>query len=697
MPIQIQSHGQVRVLLLDRPPLNSLDVTLRGELLLALEAAWADASVRAIVVGGSERAFCAGADIAEFAAGGETLEPSLPQIIERLDASPKPVIAAIDGVCMGGGLELALGCHHRLTTARARLGLPEVKLGILPGAGGTQRLPRAIGAPAALELIVSGTTVSGAQAAKLGLAGLVEGDVIAHAVRFANQAEPDTLLAARLRDQKVAHADSAPTRQAFEQARERAQAAADRYPAPLACVDAIEAAVRLPFEQARALEWKLFQQLKASPTSRALRHGFFAERLAAKISGLPPDVKALPIRNAGVVGAGTMGGGIAMNFANAGIPVVVVEADAQALERGLATVRRNYEASAKKGRLTVQEVEQRMDRITGSMRYDDLQGADFVIEAVFEDMDVKRTVFEALDRHTRPNAILASNTSSLDLNRIASFTSRPERVIGTHFFSPANVMRLLEVVRGDRTDPAVLVTTLQLARTIGKVGVVAGVCDGFIGNRMLEHYLRQAYFLLDEGALPQQVDGALQRWGMAMGPLAMMDMAGQDIGWKIRQRRAIENPQMVYSKLPDRVCEMGRFGQKTGAGFYRYESGSRTPLPDPAIEQLIVDYSRQIGLARRPIDDAEIVGRCILALVSEGVRILQDGIAQRASDIDVVYLAGYGFPDFRGGPMFYAQSQGLAQVVAQMGQYARNPHADPAFWQPPAQMARLAAEGRGFD
>jgi 3-hydroxyacyl-CoA dehydrogenase len=693
MPIQIRDHGTARIILLDRPPLNSLDVGLRRELLAALQAAWADPSVRSIVLGGVGRAFCAGADITEFEAGGETLAPSLPEVIAAMDGSAKPIVAAIDGVCMGGGLELALGCHRRVCTASARFALPEVKLGILPGAGGTQRLPRAIGVPAALELIVSGRAVNGEEAARLGIAQLVTGEAVASALAL-----PDAAPAAqRLRDRPIDPAQRDADDQAIESARARLQGTAERYPAPLACVEAVQAAMRLGFDQGLASEWSLFQRLKASPTSRALRHAFLAERLAGKIPGLPASARAAPVRRAAVIGAGTMGGGIAMNFANAGIAVTVLEAQAAALEKGLAQVRRNYEASAKKGRLTADEVERRMGLIAGSLRYEDLRDADFVIEAVFEDLEVKRGVFEALDRHARADAVLASNTSTLDLDRIASFTTRPQQVIGTHFFSPANVMRLLEVVRAARTAPEVLATTLQLARTLGKVGVVAGVCDGFIGNRMLEQYLRQAYFLLDEGALPQQVDGALRRWGMAMGPLEMMDMAGQDIGYKIRQRRAVEQPGMLYSKLPDLICEMGRLGQKTGAGFYRYEAGQRKPMPDPQIERLIIDHSARIGLPRRPIADEEIVDRCILALVNEGARVLEDGIALRASDIDVVYLAGYGFPDFRGGPMFHAATLGLPAVVGKMLEYGRNRHADPGFWQPAGLLQRLAAAGRGFD
>jgi 3-hydroxyacyl-CoA dehydrogenase len=693
MPIQIRNQGTVRVLLLDRPPVNSLDVALRRDLLASLQAAWSDPSVRAVVLGSSGKAFCAGADINEFEAGGEMLAPSLPELIAAIDACAKPVVAAIDGVCMGGGLELALGCHRRVCTASSRFALPEVKLGILPGAGGTQRLPRAVGVAAALDLIVSGRTVSGEEAARLGIAQLATGEVVGPAVALA-EGMPSP---ARLRDRPLDPAQRESDAVLVESTRTRLLPAAERYPAPLACVEAVQAATRLPFEQGLAAEWSLFQQLKSSPTSRALRHAFLAERLAAKIPGLPASVRPAPVRRAAVVGAGTMGGGIAMNFANAGIAVTVLEVQAAVLDKGLAQVRRNYESSAKKGRLSAQDVERRMGLITGSLRYEDLKDADVVIEAVFEDLEVKRGVFEALDRHARPDAILASNTSTLDLDRIASFTSRPQQVIGTHFFSPANVMRLLEVVRAARTAPEVLVTTMQLARTLGKVGVVAGVCDGFIGNRMLEQYLRQAYFLLDEGALPQQVDGALRRWGMAMGPLEMMDMAGQDIGYKIRQRRAVEQPDMVYSKLPDRLCEMGRLGQKTGAGYYRYEPGQRVPIPDPAIEQLVIDHSRRIGLERRPIADEEIVGRCILALVNEGARILEDGVALRASDIDVVYLAGYGFPDFRGGPMFHATTLGLPAVAARMREYGRNGHADPGFWEPAGLLQRLAVEGRGFD
>ncbi len=514
-----------------------------------------------------------------------------------MEASTKPVIAAIGGVCMGGGLELALGCHFRVASAEAKIALPEVKLGILPGAGGTQRLPRAVGVETALNMIVSGAPAQRERAQDSALFdAVVDGDVLPAALDFARQVVTDRRPLKRVRDVKL----SLPDADAFFQfARNSVAAAAKNFPAPLKCVDAVAASVSMPFEQGLAYERELFNQLVQTPESRALRHAFFAERAASKIPGVDASTPARKVSRVAVIGAGTMGGGIAMNFLNAGIPVTILETKQEALDKGLATIRKNYEASLKKGKLTPQKLEQTMALLTPTLSYDDVASADLVIEAVFEDMDVKRAVFEKLDATMRPGAILATNTSTLDVDRIAGFTRRPQDVVGTHFFSPANVMKLLEVVRGAKTAPDVLVTVMQVAKKIGKTAVISGVCDGFIGNRMVEQYLRQAFFLVEEGASPQDVDRALEKFGMAMGPFRMSDLAGNDIGWAIRKRRYVEKPDVVYSRLPDRLCELGRFGQKTGLGWYRYAAGRRDALPDPAVDALI-DELPQGARHRRP-------------------------------------------------------------------------------------------------
>jgi 3-hydroxyacyl-CoA dehydrogenase len=472
---------------------------------------------------------------------------------------------------------------------------------------------------------------------------------------------------------------------------------ARHFPAPVACVDALAAALSKPFDEGLAAERELFLKLVQTPESRALRHAFFGERAASKIPDIPEGTALRTIARAAVIGAGTMGGGIAMNFANAGLPVSLLEVKPDALERGIATIRSNYDNSARKGRMTAEEVERRMALIRPTLAYEDIAEADIVIEAVFEDMAVKEQVFKTLDRVMKPGAILATNTSTLDVDRIAAFTSRPQDVIGTHFFSPANVMKLLEIVRGKLTAPEVLATTMKLSKTLRKTGVVSGVCDGFIGNRMIEQYLRQASFLLEEGATPEQVDRAIEAFGFAMGPFRMSDLAGNDVGWYIRKRRYVERPDLIYPKIADRICELGRFGQKSGAGFYRYETGKRDALPDPAVEQLIADHRAAIGIRARKISKDEIVDRLVFALVNEGAKILEEGIALRASDIDMVYLTGYGFPLHRGGPMLYADQRGLFNVIWKMRQFAANPHGDPGFWTPAPLLTRLAEAGRGFN
>ena len=686
-------HGPVAVVTLNNPPVNGLGHALRSGIVAALDQALADPQVQAIVLTGSARAFSGGADVREFGTPKAGQEPTLPSVIRALDGATKPVVAAIAGVCLGGGLELALGCHYRVALPDASLGLPEVKLGLLPGAGGTQRLPRLIGLEPALNMIVSGQPVPANAFAGTPLVhALIEGDLVEGAVAFAAQVAARGEPLPRARDLKVKQ----PNADAFLQfARNTVAAASKPFPAPLQCVEAVAASLK-PFDEGLQTERTLFQALMQTPESRALRHVFQAERAAAKVPGLPEGTVLRPIARVGVIGAGTMGGGITMNFLNAGIPVVLLEMKQEALDRGLATIRKNYENSMKKGKLKPEQVEQRMGLITPTLEYAALKDADLIVEAVFEEMGVKEAVFRQLDAVAKPGAILASNTSYLDIDRIATFTQRPQDVIGLHFFSPANVMRLLEIVRGAQTAPDVLATSLQLAKQIKKVAVVSGVCDGFIGNRMLARYGAAAQGLINAGALPQQIDGALQKFGLAMGPFRMGDLAGLDIGWATRKRKAVEAGVEMKPIVADKLCEAGRFGQKTGAGWYRYEAGNRTPLPDSVTEQLIADYRAAHGITPRKIGDEEIVERCIFALVNEGARILEEGIAARASDIDLVYLNGYGFPLHRGGPMLYADTVGLPQVVRSLRRFAAEPGAD-GSWQPAPLLVRLAEEGRSFN
>ena len=685
----------VAVITLDNPPVNGLGYNTRVGVAAGIDQALADPAVRSIVITGAGRMFSAGADIREFNTPNAISEPTLNTLIRMVEACDKPVIAAIGGGCMGGGLELALGCHFRVAAPDAPIALPEVKLGILPGAGGTQRLPRAIGVEAALNMIVSGASVPAALFKATALFDeMIGGDLLSGALAFAGRVGAQSLPRKRLRDRII----DDPNAEAFLQfARNTVGAVTKGNAAPLKCIEAVAAAVAKPFEEGIRIERELFRELVQTPESRALRHGFFAERAVARIPGIAVDTPTRMVERVAVIGAGTMGGGIAMSFASAGLPVVILEMNVNALDRGLATIRRNYEASMNRGKIDANAVERNMALLRPTLSYDDVAGVDLVIEAVFEDMEVKQGVFRELDRVAKPGAILATNTSTLDLNRIAAVTQRPQEVIGMHFFSPANVMKLLEVVRGAKSADDVLLTVMRLAKKIGKTAVVSGVCDGFIGNRMLEQYLRQAMFLLEEGASPVQVDQALERFGMAMGPFRVSDLAGNDVGWYIRKRRYVEKPTVVYSRIADRLCELGRFGQKTGLGWYRYQSGSRDALPDPAVNALIADYRQEHRFTPRRIADDEIVERCIFALVNEGAQLLDERIALRASDIDVVYLSGYGFPRYRGGPMFHADTVGLYNVVRTLRRFAANPHGDPGFWRPAPLLAKLAAESKTFN
>ena len=650
MSATYEVRGEVAVITLTNPPVNGLGHETRRGIAEGLARALGDAAVKAVVLTGAGKAFSGGADIREFNSPKAGLEPSLPSLILAIEASAKPVVAALHSVAMGGGLELALGCHYRVAAAGCKIALPEVKLGLIPGAGGTQRLPRVLGLETALNLIVSGEPVLSEQLVKLPgqalIDKLVDGDVVGAAVAFAREKSAVRPLP-KVRDLKVSH----PNAQAFLQfARNTVGAMSRNFPAPLKAVDAVAASMTMKIDEGLLYERALFMGLMITPESKALRHAFVAERATSKIPDVPDDTPTRPIAKVAVIGAGTMGGGIAMNFLNAGIPVVMLEMKQEALDKGLGIIRKNYDAQVKKGKLKQDKLDQRM----------------------------------------------AALTSTLDVDRIAAFTKRPQDVIGMHFFSPANVMRLLEVIRGRETAKDVLATVMKLGKQIKKTTVVSGVCDGFIGNRMIEQYSRQAGFLLEEGATPQQVDKAMEKFGMAMGPFRMGDLAGNDVGWYIRKRRYVEKPEVRYSKTADLLCELGRFGQKTGAGWYDYVPGKRDAIPSTVVVDMIEKHRATLGIAPRKIGDEEIVGRLVYALVNEGAKIVEEGIALRASDIDMVYLTGYGFPLHRGGPMNYADQVGLYNVVAAMKRFAANPHDDAGFWHPASLLARLAAEGKTF-
>ncbi|KWF12227.1 3-hydroxyacyl-CoA dehydrogenase NAD-binding domain-containing protein [Burkholderia pseudomultivorans] len=693
MAVDYSTRDGVAVITLNNPPVNGLGLSTRLGVMDALDRAAQDPSVTAIVLTGAGRAFSGGADITEFNTPKALQEPTLHTVIRAVEASAKPVVAALHSVVMGGGLELALGAHYRVAAPGAQVALPEVKLGLLPGAGGTQRLPRAVGLETALNMIVSGAPVPSEQLAKSGLFDeMADRDLLDAAVAFARKVGAQPGPHPRVRDRKIVHENAA----GFIQfARNSAKAAAPNFPAPHKCIDAIEAGVLNGFDKGSIAEREGFVALMMTPESRALRHAFFGERAASKIPDVPADTPLREIRRVAVIGAGTMGGGIAMNFVNAGLPVTLLETKQDALDRGLATIRKNYDAQVKKGKLTQEKLDARMALIAPTLSYDDLKDADLIIEAVFEELGVKEQVFRKLDEVAKPGAILASNTSTLDVDKIAAFTKRPQDVVGMHFFSPANVMKLLEVVRGAQTAKDVLATVMAVAKKIRKTAVVSGVCDGFIGNRMIEQYIRQALFMLEEGALPAQVDRAIEKFGFAMGPFRMSDLAGNDIGWAIRKRRYVEKPDLHYSKIADRLCEQGRFGQKTGAGWYDYVPGDRKARPSALVDEMVVAYSQERGIERRRIGDDEIVERLVFALVNEGAKILEEKIASKASDIDMVYLTGYGFPLWRGGPMLYADMVGLYNVERAIRRYAAAPNGD--AWQLAPSIAELAKAGRGFN
>jgi len=696
MTARYETRGPVAVITLDNPPVNGLGYATRVGVAQGLEQADADPAVKAVVITGAGKAFSGGADIKEFGSPKATAAPNLLDLIRACELCSKPVVAAVHTVAMGGGLELALGCHYRVTAPGANIALPEVKIGLIPGAGGTQRLPRVLGVETALNIIVSGDPVKSEVLASLPGQKLfdkvIEGDLLEGAIAFALE-KADVRPLPLVRELKVRHENPDGY---FQFARNMVKGMAKNFPAPAKCVDAVQASISKKFDEGMVYEREIFTALMFTPECKALRHAFFAERAASKIPDVPEDTPVRAVNKVAVIGAGTMGGGISMNFLNAGIPVVILEMKQEALDRGVATIRKNYEAQVKKGKLKADKYEQRMALLTTTLSYAEIGDADLVIEAVFEDLDVKKAVFEQLDAVMKPGAILASNTSTLDLNKIAAFTKRPQDVIGMHFFSPANVMKLLEVVRGAATAKDVLATVMQLGKKIRKTCVVSGVCDGFIGNRMIEQYSRQAGFLLEEGCTPQQVDKAVEKFGFAMGPFRMGDLAGNDIGWYIRKRRYLEKPNLRYSKTADLLCELGRYGQKTGAGWYDYVPGKRDAIPSTVVTEMIEKHRAELGITPRAISDEEIVQRLVFSLVNEAAKLLEEGIANRASDVDMVYLTGYGFPLHRGGPMCYADTLGLWNVVQAMKRFAKNPHDDAEFWQPAPLLARLAAEGKSF-
>ncbi|HSU59039.1 MAG TPA: 3-hydroxyacyl-CoA dehydrogenase NAD-binding domain-containing protein [Bryobacteraceae bacterium] len=691
--VKITSHDEIAVITIDNPPVNALSPGVPEGIQAAVQSVASQSNLRAIVLIGAGQTFIAGADIREFGkiVSGERPRLSLLPYLQTIEDSPKPVIVAIHGAALGGGLETAMSGHYRVIAPTAQVGQPEVKLGLIPGAGGTQRLPRLAGVAKAVEMCASGEPIKAQEAVAVGIADrIIDGDLLEGALAFAREVAGKLAPKTRERNEKLR--DASPV--IFSYARDEVKKRARGMTAPLAAIDAVEAATRLPFDEGCKREAELFNQCLYGPQSKALIHAFFGERTVAKIPGIPKDAKTYTIKRAAVIGAGTMGGGITMAYANAGIPVTVKETAQQALDRGLANIRRNYANTVSKGKLTQAEMDRRLALITPQLSYDGFDRADIIVEAVFENMDVKKSVFREINSIAKPDCILASNTSSLDIDEIASATSRPEMVIGNHFFSPANVMRLLEIVRGKNTSKEVIATSMALGKKLGKVAVLAGNCHGFIGNRMVGPYLREAQFLVEEGASVEQVNEALFDFGMAMGPLAVDDLAGLDVGWAIRKEFArFEKPGIRKPLVADLLCEKGRFGQKTGRGWSQYDE-KRKPSPDPETAALIEETARKAGIERRQIAPEEIVDRCIYALVNEGARILEDGIALRAVDIDITYLYGYGFPAWRGGPMFYADSVGLKDVLARIEEFEIQHGSD--LWAPAPLLKRLVQERKTF-
>jgi 3-hydroxyacyl-CoA dehydrogenase len=692
--VQLSTENGIAVITINNPPVNALSPGVPEGIAAAIEQIDGDETVRAAVLIGGGRTFVAGADIKEFGkmTAGKSRGPGLLPLLLRIEDCRKPIVVAIHGTAFGGGLELAMAGHYRVAAPGAQVGQPEVKLGIIPGAGGTQRLPRLAGVAKAVEMCAEGNPIKAEEAVKFGIVDrIIEGDLLAGAVAFAREMAGKPAPKTRERNQKLGTPE--PNAPIFAAARETARKKQRGTIAPLAAIDAIEAGTKLAFEAGCEAERKLFMQCLLSDQSKALIHVFFGEREVAKIPDVPKETPVLPVNSAAVVGAGTMGAGIAMVFANAGIPVLLKEADQAALDRGLSNIQKNYSNSVKRGRFTEAFAAERLKLIRPTLTYEGFGGADMVVEAVFEGMALKKEVFGQLDRVCKPGAILASNTSTLNIDEIASATSRPGAVIGTHFFSPANVMRLLEIVRGKATGKEVIATCMQLSKRLGKVGVLVGNCTGFVGNRMFGPYRREAQFLVEEGAGVEAVDSALYEYGMAMGPLATGDLAGLDVGWRIRKEyRHLQKPGVRQPIAEDRLCEMGRYGQKTGAGWYKYDE-QRRAIPDPEVEQLVRKWAGAAGIPQRKITAEEIVDRCVYALVNEGARILEEGYSLRAVDIDVIYLYGYAFPSYRGGPMWYADTVGLRKVYERICEFRRE-HGE--LWEPAPLLKQLAEQGKTF-
>ncbi len=686
---EIEKRGSIGIIWIDHPPVNAISQAVRTGLVSAVEQAASDDDIKALVLACRGRTFMAGADITEF--GSAPKPPSLSEVIDAVSASPKIIVAALFGTAFGGGLEVALGCDYRVALPSTKIGLPEVKLGIIPGAQGTQRLPRLAGVDFALKTITSGDPVPASVAHRAGaIDRLVEGDVVDQAVAYAAE-----LVAENAPLRKIQHMTidaGAFDEHYFDAFRTSIARKTRGMNAPERAIKAVQAAVNLPFAEGLAFERKMIMECVADPQSKALQYVFFAEREATKVPGLAKDVELSAVDAVGMIGAGTMGGGIAMNFVNVGIPVTLLEMSQEALDKGLGIIRNNYEASAKKGRITAEQVEERMALLSGTTQYSDLADKDLVIEAVFENMDVKKEVFKNLSDTVRPDTILASNTSYLDIDEIATVVDRPERMLGMHFFSPANIMRMLEIVRAEKTAPEVLATALKLGKRIKKVGAVAGVCFGFIGNRMLRGYGHEANMLILEGAAPEQIDGVLYNFGMPMGVIAMGDLAGLDIGYSMRQSLNLSDGEARASYVYDQLVELGRCGQKTGGGVYDYEPGNRTPIPSPITQKLIVQAAEKFAIEQRQISDEEIVERCFLSMFNIGCNVLDEGMAYRASDIDIVYLNGYGFPAWRGGPMYWAENTiGLKRALDRINEFAELHGKE--HWTPSPLLERLVAEG----
>ena len=695
--VSYEVRGSIGLIQINNPPVNALSVNkgvLQG-LLDAIKSGDHDPQVNAFLLIGGGKNFSGGADISEFGKPKAPGMATLSDLLDYMDTVTKPIVAALSGPTMGGGFELSLTCHYRLASQEAIVGLPEVKLGILPGAGGTQRLPRIIGAEQALELITSGAFVSAQNAKALGIVDeIIDEELLEGSIRWIKRALRSGSPVARVSERSVkTNADP----EAFiTKARAVAEKKWRGYPAPLRIVECIDAAINKPFKEGMQIERKNIEALIPTDESKSLRHLFFAERQANKVDGITKEVPIAKIKSVSVIGAGTMGTGIAMNFLNVGIPVTIIDTNDETLQKGIDTIKGNYLSTVEKGRLSTEDRDRRVALLNGSTTVSSVSESDLVVEAVYEEMTIKKAIFLELDSVAKPSAILATNTSTLDVNEIASVTQRPEQVIGLHFFSPANVMQLLEVVRADKTSQEVVATSMSLAKKIKKIPVCVGVCDGFVGNRMIHTYLREAEYLIEEGALPQQVDHAIESFGFAMGPFRMCDLAGLDIGWAIRKRRKSEGlVSKRYVSIPDQLCERGWFGQKTGGGYYTYESGSRVPIVNPEVNAIVENASSEKGITRRTIEANEIVDRLMYALINEGAGILAEGVAQRASDIDVIYAAGYGFPRYRGGPMFYAQTIGLSNVVEGIERYSNQAHGE--HWQVSPFLSDLVQKNQTFE